>query len=435
MSAPAPDWRDRIDYAATSDVGLRRANNQDSHVENVTAEGVDWLRRGYFFMVADGMGAHAAGELASKMATDFVSLTYFKAPDESPVDAIQKAFHDANERVFTRGQSNPDFRGMGTTSSALLLLPEGAVVAHVGDSRVYRLRGNQLDQLSFDHSLVWEMQATGKMRDTEIRLNVPKNIITRSLGPYPQVQVDLEGPFPIETGDAFLLCSDGLSGQVEDDEIGCIMAALPPSEAIQALVDLANLRGGPDNITVTVVRVLCPLFDANDDANLGPARSRAAIGPDRVHTFSWITLGVLILATLFMLFLGKLLVAATVGAAALLAALFIFVQYFSFGSSSRLEPAQLGKGPHRTTNCTANASLAERLAKVVKQLSDAAIEEGWHIDWERFNSFTMQAAAAAQRNDFLTSVRENCHAITTMMDELRHQNRNADTRELPPSGK
>ncbi len=104
-------------------------------------------------MVADGMGAHAAGELASKMATDFVSLTYYKTPDESPVEAIQKAFQDANERVFSRGQSNPDFRGMGTTSSALLLLPEGAVVAHVGDSRVYRLRGNRW--INYRSTIAW----------------------------------------------------------------------------------------------------------------------------------------------------------------------------------------------------------------------------------------------------------------------------------------
>ena len=275
----------RVDYAATSDVGLRRANNQDSFVVVVSPEELDWLRRGDLFMVADGMGAHAAGELASKMATDFVSLTYYKAPDESPVEAIQKAFQDANERVFSRGQSNPDFRGMGTTSSALLLLPEGAVVAHVGDSRVYRLRGNRLDQLSFDHSLVWEMQATGKLRDSEIQMNVPKNIITRSLGPYPQVQIDLEGPFAVEAGDAFLLCSDGLSGQVEDDEIGCLLGALPPGEAIQALVDLANLRGGPDNITVIAVRVLRHLTAASAENELGPAPAERTTSRKR---FTWL---------------------------------------------------------------------------------------------------------------------------------------------------
>ena len=130
------------------------------------------------------------------------------------------------------------------------------MVAHVGDSRVYRLRGNRLDQLSFDHSLVWEMQATGKMRDSEIQMNVPKNIITRSLGPYPQVQVDLEGPFAVEAGDAFLLCSDGLSGQVEDDEIGCLLGVLPPARPSRRWSIWRICAAGPDNITVIAVRVL-----------------------------------------------------------------------------------------------------------------------------------------------------------------------------------
>ena len=221
------------------------------------------------------MGAHAAGELASKMATDFVSLTYYKTPDESPIDAIRSAFRDANDRVYSRGQANPDFHGMGTTCTALLLLPEGAVAAHVGDSRVYRLRGKQFEQFSFDHSLVWEMQAIGKMPDNQIELHVPKNIITRSLGPYPNVQVDLEGPFPLEVGDTFLLCSDGLTGQVDDDEIGAILLALPPEEAVRTLIDLTNLRGGPDNVTVIVTRVA----DQRRSAEITPTPACSRVQP------------------------------------------------------------------------------------------------------------------------------------------------------------
>jgi protein phosphatase len=415
------NWQDALEYAATSDVGLRRANNQDSFVVVVAPDEHEWLRRGHLFMVADGMGAHAAGELASKMATDFVSLTYYKAPDESPLDAIQAAFRDANERVYARGQGNPDFRGMGTTSTALLLLPEGAVVAHVGDSRVYRLRGSQLDQLSFDHSLVWEMQASAKLREPEIQLNVPKNIITRSLGPYPQVQVDLEGPFPVQVGDAFLLCSDGLSGQVEDDEIGCILAALPPGEAIQALVDLANLRGGPDNITVIALRVKSGALVGRGENGISPERVRAAGRSKGVHPVSWITLGVLVLAALSMAFLGKWLVAATVAVAAAIAGAFVAAQHYSIGASKRLDSGQLGKGPYRSTNCTPNPAVVERLAKVVKQLRDAAAEEHWQIDWDRFNAYGARATAASQKQNYAQTVREHCHAISFMMDQLRHQ--------------
>ena len=115
MDAHDASWRAALDQAAVTNVGMRRANNQDSFVVVAAADRHEWLRRGHLFRGADGMGAHAAGELASKMATDFVSHAYYKSPDESPVEAIQKAFHDANERIYARGQGNPDFRGMGTT--------------------------------------------------------------------------------------------------------------------------------------------------------------------------------------------------------------------------------------------------------------------------------------------------------------------------------
>ena len=121
--------------------------------------------------------------------------------------------------------ASDDFRGMGTTVSALVILPQGALVAHVGDSRIYRLRGSRLEQLTFDHSLVWELQAAGQIPAEDVPNYIPKNIITRSLGPNPEAQVDLEGFFPVEPGDTFLLCSDGLSGQVPDDEIGQVLAA------------------------------------------------------------------------------------------------------------------------------------------------------------------------------------------------------------------
>ena len=177
-----------------SDIGLRRANNQDSYAVALAGNQADFEQRGHLFMVADGMGAHAAGELASKMATDVVSLVYRKLLDQSPPEAILSAVLDANHQIHTRGQASPDFRGMGTTATTLVLLPAGALVAHVGDSRAYRVRGNRIEQLTFDHSLVWEMQAAGQLPNGEVPGYISKNIITRSLGPNPTVQVDLEGP-------------------------------------------------------------------------------------------------------------------------------------------------------------------------------------------------------------------------------------------------
>ena len=150
----------RLEYAALSDVGLRRSNNQDSLAVMPAASQSLWQQRGDLFVVADGMGAHAAGELASKISTDTVPLVYHKLMDNTPAEAVLAALEEANAQINNRGQAI-DFRGMGTTTTALVLLPYGALVAHVGDSRAYRLRGNRLEQLTFDHSLVWEIRAAG----------------------------------------------------------------------------------------------------------------------------------------------------------------------------------------------------------------------------------------------------------------------------------
>ncbi|CAE7510370.1 stp_2 [Symbiodinium sp. CCMP2456] len=144
---------------------------------------------------------------------------------------------------------------MGTTCSCLVLTQGAAIVGHVGDSRVYRLRHRVLEQLTFDHSLVWEMAAASKVSADRVPACIPKNVITRSLGPHETVMIDLEGPHELCDGDIFLLCSDGLSGVVEDPMAGSLLSVLEPEAAAEALVNLANLRGGPDNISVIVARV------------------------------------------------------------------------------------------------------------------------------------------------------------------------------------
>ena len=221
-------WKNHLRYVAVSDIGMRRDSNQDSHS----------------VLVADGMGAHAAGELASQLAADSIPHLYFKQLELSAPDSLKQAVEDSNSEINRKGQANQDFHNMGTTCSVLTLLPQGAVIAHVGDSRVYRLRGGVLEQLTFDHSLVWEMRASGQSGgDSDLESMIPRNVITRSLGPYADVNVDLEGPFPVEAGDIYLLCSDGLVGEVSDAEIATVLASIPVEESVQALVDLANLRG------------------------------------------------------------------------------------------------------------------------------------------------------------------------------------------------
>ncbi|MHC5541814.1 PP2C family protein-serine/threonine phosphatase, partial [Singulisphaera rosea] len=249
------NWNDIITDAAATDTGLRRSNNQDSHsvVRASTAE--TWKQRGHLYMVADGMGAHAVGELASKLACDNIPHNYTKTKTSTASEAIAKAYREVGTLIHSRATANRDFQGMGTTCSTLLLLPEGALIAHVGDSRVYRIRDSRIDQLSFDHSLVWELVRRNHLTAEHANIAVPKNVITRSLGPDPNVEVDLEGPLAVQPNDVYLLCSDGLSGPITDPELGVFAGQFHPKDACRYLLNLANLRGGHDNITVVVLRI------------------------------------------------------------------------------------------------------------------------------------------------------------------------------------
>ena len=148
---------------------MRRRNNQDSFAVVIAEDEISWQKSGHLLIVADGMGAHAAGELASRLSVELIPHHYGKLLKGIPSEALQRSLIETNSEIFRRGQANPEFRSMGTTTCALAILPEGAVVAHVGDSRVYRLRGNQFEQLTFDHSLVWEMQH--KIPDDNVSLS------------------------------------------------------------------------------------------------------------------------------------------------------------------------------------------------------------------------------------------------------------------------
>jgi protein phosphatase len=419
MDPQTATWQNCLEHVALSDLGLRRTNNQDAIAVAVASSKAAFGQRGHLFMVADGMGAHAAGELASKLAVDTVPLTYHKLTDRSPPDALRAAVEDANTQIHNRGRASPDFKGMGTTSTVLLLLPQGAVVAQVGDSRAYRLRGNRYEQLTFDHSLVWEMRATGQLPDGEVPAYIPKNVITRSLGPNPAVQVDLEGPFPLMVGDTFLLCSDGLSGQVKDEEMGTILQCLPPAEAARVLVDLANLRGGPDNITLIIVRIIAPLAaDEADDAaevSLPPP----AIRP--VHPAIWTALGVLVLTGFFLLAMGSpwLGLAGLVAAAGVAAAAVLRRHVGQAASPWGGRP--LGRGPYAVAQCAPDAALAEQLASLARELRDAAVQENWTVDWAQFNAQMDRGAAAGQAGDYAQTVRQYCHSISFVMTELKRQ--------------
>ena len=414
-------WKECVEYAAKTDIGLRRSNNQDAHAEDLAGSLEAFRSRGHLFIVADGMGAHAAGETASKKAVEAIPLMYRKLKDLPVKDALREAVLEANRQIFECAQANDSFRGMGTTISALVMCPDGAFVAQVGDSRVYRCRKHSIEQLSRDHSLVWELRSLPE----EIRPQyIPKNIITRSLGPQTDVEVDVEGPFPIEADDRYVLCTDGLSGQLSDEEIGQITTCLPPDEATQALVDLANLRGGPDNITVTVVHVksapLCRLSQGNGQSVV----SRKA------HPPRWLLLA-FVVSLLVVLVVGiagamsgrawQEWAAAFVTAilcAGLLLALLISRKLRRI-SQSLVAPTKQG-APYATADCCPRRQTLENLLQILAEIEDLARREGWDADWSRLEELK-HIAVGSPDNELASGIAAACRAISLLMSVARAQ--------------
>jgi len=411
-----------VEVAKRSDLGMRRMVNQDALAVVVTDDRAKWSSCGHLLMVADGMGAHAAGELASKLAADNIPHTYFKLRELYPPAALRRAIREVNSLIFAKGQSSIGFQGMGTTCSCLVLLPQGALVAHVGDSRVYRLRGRHLAQLTFDHSLVWEMAAAGQMAEEDVPSYIPKNVITRSIGPHETVNIDLEGPFDAAAGDVFLLCSDGLSGQVSDEEIGTLLSCLPPQEAVEMLVDLANLRGGPDNISVVVARIT-----GDDGAPAKPhsaewTDSAAGAIPPRENMLLPVASVVTLLALVFCL-VNEWWIASAVAGAALLTSLGLLVAGRNRQGGRRAMPISLGgpygNGPYRDTLVEPDETIVASLAELAKKLRDLPECQGWKIRWQPLEMSTAAGKAAAECGEYSTAIRHYAEALRSVMLQFR----------------
>ena len=239
-----------------TDVGQRRDHNEDAYLVD---EGLG------LFIVADGMGGHAGGGTASRLAVETIREAVVRAkaadPDFGGADAddtrvpdlLRQAVEEACAVIYETAQSDPELAGMGTTVTAVLLDGRTAFVAHVGDSRCYLLRDGRIYQVSEDHSLVNEQLKAGAISADEAKHSRFKNIITRSVGFEQQVAVDLMG-LELQAGDAVVVCCDGLSNLVDDPEILSIVDESPIDLAPGRLVALANDRGGDDNITVIVLR-------------------------------------------------------------------------------------------------------------------------------------------------------------------------------------
>ena len=242
----------RVIAAGTSDVGRERLHNEDRYI---------LLPEFNVFVVADGMGGHQSGEVASRMAASTIAGYFrdgtWKRRKASMGDRLRAAVRDANAKIYARADDSRAHRGMGTTVVAAAFgHREGTFyVAHAGDSRCYLLRGDEMRLLTRDHSLLQDaLLERPDLTESDLAY-LPRNVITRALGIGPTVEIDLRAE-PAEIGDVFLLCSDGLHGLVRDEEIARIVhenAVL--TEACTQLIDRANRNGGRDNITAVLVRI------------------------------------------------------------------------------------------------------------------------------------------------------------------------------------
>ena len=255
-------------YAVASDTGRRRRRNEDNYVVAPP-----------LFAVADGMGGAQAGEVASRLAASAL-----ESGDSNGLDGperIDALIQEANRRIYDRASTDPSASGMGTTMTVALVEGMSVAIGHVGDSRAYLVRGEHMEQLTEDHSLVNELRKTGKLSEEEAQIHPQRSVITRAVGTDPDVDID---GFTIEAeeGDVFLICSDGLSDMVEDEEILELVHANREDldKAVKALVAAANRGGGEDNITAVAFRISSEAAPSLEDTVSMPALTGDEDEPD-----------------------------------------------------------------------------------------------------------------------------------------------------------
>lgn len=253
----------KVQSCGITDIGRKRQKNEDSYLVNDNI---------HLYVVADGMGGHVGGEFASKIAvstveeiikgldqTDVYKSSYLSSDqgqdEKGEEQTLREAITKAGSKICQKSVEEPELKGMGTTATVLLFNEQKAMVAHVGDSRAYYVRKGKIKQITEDHSLVNEQVKSGLISEAEAKTHQLKNIITRSVGVQEEVEVDT-CLLDVKEKDVFLLCSDGLSNLVEDNEMLNVILQNDPESAVRTLVDLANQRGGDDNITLILVQII-----------------------------------------------------------------------------------------------------------------------------------------------------------------------------------
>jgi protein phosphatase len=258
-------------------VGQKRSGNEDSYDIWVSDAAGGHPLADTLLVVCDGMGGSNAGEVASRMAVEAVvrSFEAESGDEDATEDALRRAVETANAEIYQHSLEGEEFQGMGTTCTVAALKGERLVLAQVGDSRAYLVRGGAIEQLTDDHSLVAQLVARGQMTPEQARVDPRRNVVTRSVGVGPAVDVDtFSFAAPLQAGDTVLVCSDGLHGQVSDEELAAGASDTSLDRGCRELIRLANERGGPDNITVALARLEAAPAGEGEDGSGGARRGR-----------------------------------------------------------------------------------------------------------------------------------------------------------------
>jgi protein phosphatase len=256
MAVDCKNPKPGVEAASLTDVGRQRTNNEDSFLYWEPDSDDDFRRKGRLAIVADGMGGYDGGQEASRLAVETVRQVYDSAFTGDPQAVLTEAFEAAHASIQRYAAEHPEFYGMGTTCTALAIVNRKLSFAHVGDSRLYLVRAGTISRLTRDHSYVGRLVENGIVRSEDAESHPQRHILTAALGSGRDVVPHTpERPLLLEESDTLILCTDGLWGLVGDQELAHVAQANPPTEACAALVKMALERGGPDNVTVVILRI------------------------------------------------------------------------------------------------------------------------------------------------------------------------------------
>jgi len=248
--------RTGIEVSSQSDIGCQRQNNEDSFGYWEPEDDQQFLRKGRLAVVADGMGGYEGGQEASRLAVETLMAVYRDFGGDDPQAALIEGLQAAHEQIRQYSFAHPELRGMGTTCTAAAIVQDALYYVHVGDTRLYLIRDGQIARVTRDHSYVGRLVESGMISREEAETHPQRNILTAALGTNPDLIMDSPGrPEPLRPEDVLLICSDGLWGQVRDSEILDTVENKSAEQAGRKLIELARERGGPDNITVEILRL------------------------------------------------------------------------------------------------------------------------------------------------------------------------------------